>query len=176
MKPTPVLNFRDFISVDGEALSTTSLKVATVFGKQHAKVMRDCRNLMAQLPPEYRLANFGETVYMRENPSGGAMIASTVITISRDGFTLLAMGFTGAKALMFKLAYIRAFNDMAAYIKNQRDGLSYRCMQKELECKDSVRRGTIHGRGLNLRRQELNSLKIDMAALMAEAQRPLNLN
>lgn len=38
--------------------------------------------------------------------------------MSKDGFMLLAMGFTGKKALQFKMAYIRAFNAMTAYIKN----------------------------------------------------------
>lgn len=39
--------------------------------------------------------------------------------MNRDGFTLLAMGFTGNKALDFKLKYIEAFNNMEDYIKNQ---------------------------------------------------------
>lgn len=39
--------------------------------------------------------------------------------INRDGFTLLAMGFTGKKALQFKIDYINAFNQMEEYIKNQ---------------------------------------------------------
>lgn len=38
--------------------------------------------------------------------------------MNRDGFTLLAMGFTGEKALQFKLEYINAFNKMEETIKN----------------------------------------------------------
>lgn len=34
--------------------------------------------------------------------------------IFRDGFTLLAMGYTGPEAMRFKLAYIEAFNRMEA--------------------------------------------------------------
>lgn len=37
--------------------------------------------------------------------------------MNRDGFTLLAMGLTGKKALEFKLKYIEAFNKMENYIK-----------------------------------------------------------
>ena len=39
--------------------------------------------------------------------------------MNRDGFTLLAMGFTGDKALQFKLKYIEAFNKMEQMIKEQ---------------------------------------------------------
>lgn len=83
-----------------------------------------------------RLRNFEETVELRANPSGGAAIPSPGYCITRDGFTLLAMGFTGKKALAFKLAYIDAFNAMAAYIKNQREGLQFDYLRKELEYKD----------------------------------------
>ena len=42
-----------------------------------------------------------------------------VIYMNRDGFTILAMGFTGKKALQFKLKYIEAFNQMENHIKQQ---------------------------------------------------------
>lgn len=42
-----------------------------------------------------------------------------VIYMNRDGFTILAMGFTGKKALQFKLKYIEAFNQMEDRIKQQ---------------------------------------------------------
>jgi phage regulator Rha-like protein len=45
------------------------------------------------------------------------------------------MGFTGKKAFEFKLAYLDAFNAMAAFIKNQREGLQYQYLAKELEYK-----------------------------------------
>ena len=147
----PVLNFQDFIAADGEQLFTTSQQVAAAFGKRHHHVLRAIRDLMEKLPQD-RLTNFGETLEMRENPNGGAMIPSPVYRMTRTGFTLLAMRFTGQKALLFHLAYIDAFDAMAAFIKNQRDGLRYKCAVKELECKDSARRGSIHGRGLNQRR------------------------
>ena len=37
--------------------------------------------------------------------------------MNRDGFSLLAMGFTGEKALRWKLDYIKAFNTMEAELK-----------------------------------------------------------
>lgn len=105
--PAPVLAVVDGIP------TTTSVDVARHFGKRHDNVMRDIQNLCGQLDAD-RLRNFEETVIERENPSGGMPIKSPAYRISRDGFTLLAMGFTGKKALAFKLAYIDAFNRMEA--------------------------------------------------------------
>lgn len=91
--------------------ATTSLAIAKKFGKRHDHVVRDIRKLVAQLP-DGGIPNFGETVEYRANPSGGAPIPSPSYSVTRDGFTLLAMGFTGKKALQFKLDYIAAFNQM----------------------------------------------------------------
>lgn len=95
--------------------------------------------------------------------------------VTRDGYAFLVGKLTGRLAAQHQIAYIEAFNAMAAYIKNQRDGLRYRCMEKELECKDSARRGSIHGRGLNQRKQEKPVLDGELAILMEQAQRPLHL-
>ena len=92
--------------VDGKVVAI-STDVARHFGKQHDNVVRDIENLIAQLPSD-QLPNFGETVIERPNPSGGEPIKSRAYRMTRDGFTLLAMGFTGKRALL-KLAYIDAF-------------------------------------------------------------------
>lgn len=163
------LNFMDFIDTDGEELTTDSRKVAAVFGRRHDNIVRDIRALRNQLPSN-RLLNFEETVFSRSNPSGGCQIDSTSFRITRDGFTLLVMGFTGRRALAFKLAYIDAFNAMAKYIKNQRDGLRFRCMELELEDKDSKRRGTHHAKGLNQRKREKKLIDPELADLKEKVQ------
>lgn len=134
MKSFPVLNFRDFVQADGDQLSTTSLQVAAAFGKRHDAVLRDIRALLNDLP-EDRYHNFVETVELRANPSGGAAIRSPAYRMSRDGFTWLALRFRGKRALAFQVAYTDAFNAMAAYIKNQREGLQFQYFRKEVEFK-----------------------------------------
>lgn len=134
-KPVPVLNFKDFISAQGDNLTTTSLQVAAGFQKRHADVLRAIRNLLSELPPD-RLSNFAQTVDWRENPSGGALIESPGYRMTRTGFTLLTMRFTGNKVLRYQLAYIDAFEAMTAFIKNQREGLQYQYLAKELEYKN----------------------------------------
>jgi len=171
MNQVPVLNFQDFIAADGEVLTTTSQQIAAAFGKQHNNVLRSIRALADQLPGSFNALNFEPVAYLDEKGESRALYR-----ITRDAFALLAMRFTGKKALMFQLAYIQAFNAMADYIKNQRDGLRYLCMEKELECRDSARRGSFHGKGLNQRKQEKPVLETELFELLTLAQPPLQLN
>jgi Rha family phage regulatory protein len=96
--------------IDGKP-TTTSNEVALHFGKQHLHVMERIRNLLPHLPPEhqsdFRLVEFADAKG-EQRPA---------YRLTRDGFTLLAMGFTGKKALAFKLAYIDAFNRMEAELQ-----------------------------------------------------------
>lgn len=93
---------------------TNSLLVAEKFGKEHQHILRDIRNLIGGM------SNFGETPYFVEtsyiHEQNGREYPMYVM--NRDGFTLLAMGFTGEKALKFKLDYINAFNQMEETIKS----------------------------------------------------------
>ena len=170
MNKIQVLNFQDFISASGDQLTTDSLKVAAVFGKQHRNILRDIRELMSQLPIEDRLLNFEQTVVMRENPCGGALIPSTMYTMSKDGFVLLAMGFTGKKALAFKLAYIKAFNAMDAFIKNQREGLQFQYFRKEVELKDKKSKVSESARQMRQWQDDKPKLELEMNKLMGQMQ------
>lgn len=88
-----------------ETSIVTSLDVAETFGKEHNKVLRDIREL--ECSDDFRLSNFGQSSYI--NSQGKKM---PMYYMTRDGFTLLAMGYTGEKAMKFKEGYIRQFNAM----------------------------------------------------------------
>lgn len=99
-------------------LVTTSRNIAAVFGKEHKNVIRDIENIIAQLLKEDG-----------SNLSSGLFISSSYKTepngrdypeylITKDGLTLLVMGYTGEKAMAFKLAYIKRFNEMEAMLKD----------------------------------------------------------
>lgn len=110
---TPFITERDGIPV------TTSRAVAEQFGKNHKEVLRAIDNLLTDLNAqddtnikEFTERNFALSDY---RDSTGRELPEYLLT--RDGFTLLAMGFTGAKALTFKVAYINAFNRMEQLIK-----------------------------------------------------------
>lgn len=97
--------------VDGQ-ITTTSLQVAEHFGKRHDRVLRAIRNLIADLPADH-LPIFGE-IQIDVDLGMGRTRQDPAFRLTRDGFTLLAMGFTGKEALQWKLAYLGAFNKMEA--------------------------------------------------------------
>lgn len=94
--------------VNGHA-TTTSLDIAEHFGKRHDTVLRAIRQL--DCSPEYHARNFAEMVVEKQIGSG-AIRKDPAFRITRDGFTFLAMGFTGAQAARWKEAYIEAFNKL----------------------------------------------------------------
>ena len=92
---------------------TTSLLVAETFEKEHRNVLKSIRKLMSATNVAVAQM-FDETTYVNEQGKGQPMFV-----MNRDGFTLLAMGFSGEKALEFKVKYINAFNKMEAELKSQ---------------------------------------------------------
>lgn len=103
--------------VDGN-ITTLSTDIAAFFEKPHNDVLKAIRQIVTNLPAE-RLGNFSQTVVTRANPSGGAPIKSKAYRLTRDGFTFLAMGFTGERAQAFKWAYIDAFNKMEETLRGR---------------------------------------------------------
>lgn len=95
-------------------LTTTSVNVADVFGKLHKNILQSIELLKPDLPTDFTGLNFQPSSYKdntgRENP---------MYLLTRDAFTLLVMGFTGKKALRFKLAYIAEFNRMEALLADR---------------------------------------------------------
>lgn len=89
--------------------ATTSREVAHYFRKRHDNVVRDIRSIMDNCPEEFTALNFEVSNYLDQTGRSPPMYI-----IFRDGFTLLAMGYTGPEAMRFKLAYIEAFNRMEA--------------------------------------------------------------
>ncbi|EAI8273259.1 phage regulatory protein [Campylobacter coli] len=101
----------------GNQIFCTSLDVAKVFGKNHFHVLRDIENILndlREIGTSQDLSNFGLVKY--KDKKGEFRPA---YQISRDGFSLLAMGFTGKKALQFKIAFINAFNEMEKLLQKE---------------------------------------------------------
>jgi len=111
---------RPVVQIENGQAITLSTEVARVFDKQHKNVLQAIENLLVDLPTDSRL-NFQQTEISRPSPLNGEPIKSPAYHLTRDGFTLLAMGFTGKRALAFKLAYIDAFNKMEAALASKPD-------------------------------------------------------
>lgn len=88
-----------------EVTIVNSLDIAETFEKEHRRVLQDIRELKCS--DGFRLHNFVQSYYVNTQNKRQPMYQ-----ITRDGFTLLVMGYTGEKAMKFKEAYIKQFNAM----------------------------------------------------------------
>lgn len=103
------------IKVENDQLLVSSLEVAENFGKNHRDVMRSIKNIVDSSAQNCAQL-FYETTYTSKNSRKVPMYL-----MSRDGFSLLAMGFTGKEAIEWKLKYIKAFNEMERQLKEVKD-------------------------------------------------------
>ncbi|SHN66943.1 Rha family transcriptional regulator [Desulfovibrio litoralis] len=99
-------------TVNGKVV-VSSLKVAEHFEKQHAHVLRALKNITNDCEELFNRSNFGLVEYIDEKGE-----SRPCYHLTRDAFTLLAMGFTGKKALAWKIKYIEAFNKMEQALLN----------------------------------------------------------
>ncbi len=89
---------------------TTSLLVAEKFEKEHKNVLRDINNLIS--------SNLSlSKMFYKSEYCDSSNRSQPYYIMNRDGFSLLVMGFTGEKALQFKIEFIEAFNKLESAIK-----------------------------------------------------------
>lgn len=111
----------DLVSCQHRQAVTTSVIVAQVFDKRHKDVLKAIVNLLADLEGEgVSGRSFAPRDYTDERGKTHPMYE-----MDRDGYSLLAMGFNGRKALRFKTLYIDAFNQMERALLH-RENLSWR--------------------------------------------------
>lgn len=131
-------NDLELVGIIRNEAMTTSLKVAKYFGKPHADVLKsidriieDCAEMASEQEKEKypSLKMFKKSTYEVE----GQLRKYPFYFMNRDGFTLLAMGFTGKKALKFKLMYIAEFNKMEKIIQQWKNA-------EWLEIRNSVKK------------------------------------
>ena len=134
----------DLVTINNGQAVTTSMKIAEYFGKKHQHVMEKIRKLLDELPSEWGVSNFRQSSYFnvqgKEQPC---------YEMTKDGFTLLAMGFTGKKAIEFKLNYINAFNTMIEIIQNQGISLQQQYLIADKEFKTATEIASNAGYTLN---------------------------
>lgn len=106
--------------------------VAYHFHRNHRDVLRDIRKLRAKCPESFYQRNFAPVEY---TDSKGEKRPACLLT--RDAFSLLVMGFTGAEAVRWKIRYIEAFNTLEAAALESR---------AELARESAYRRGYDEGR------------------------------
>lgn len=133
------------IKVENSMTFVTSKDVADNFGKENKHVMRDIRSILKN-QPEFGESNFGLSTYISKQNK-----ELECYNISRDGFAILAMGFTGEKAVEWKIKYINAFNAMESELRSQSENKSSMQLLNEatkmMECDKAIASGS--GKQLN---------------------------
>lgn len=94
--------------VSGE-VTVSSRHISENFGKELSKVHRSIEGIKETID----VATFGK-MFKSSSYEDSYGRTQTEYTMNRDGFSLLSMGFTGSKAMQWKLKYIQAFNEMEA--------------------------------------------------------------
>lgn len=112
-----LINANAFTVIEGRPV-TSSIKVAEYFGKQHKDVLESIRKLVGLKPEFERERNFSLTQEIKK--LGATMRKIPFYWMDRKGFSILAMGFTGAKALDFKCAFYDEFERMEAQLRAQK--------------------------------------------------------
>lgn len=120
--------------------------VADIFGKEHKNVLDIIRKL-GEDEPEFNRLNFQPIKYKDDKGR-----KQPCYLMTRDGFTMLVMGFTGAKARKFKLAYIQRFNQMEKFVLDLN------------ACKDDFKKlsDALHAAGLDVDKPYAYSTEVDM--------------
>lgn len=128
---------------NGQILAS-SLDISDRFGKRHDAVLRDIDNLIKSDSTILWSEMFRETTYQNRGKQ------YRCYDMNRDGFSLLAMGFTGKKALEWKLKYIEAFNKMEETIKQGNYLSEEEKLKLQLFSKDSLKVVNAHNRLVEL--------------------------
>ncbi|WP_051258103.1 Rha family transcriptional regulator [Desulfovibrio cuneatus] len=142
---------------DGQTPAISSLNIAKHFQKKHRNVLRDIEQLRANTPKSFTGLNFEPSEYT--DPTGRTL---PCFLLTRDAFSLLAMGFTGVAAMQWKLKYIEAFNALeAAALENARTAALQEGMRLQKRMTPSRRalvRKVLHYHGLGLSQREVGKL------------------
>lgn len=105
---------QSLVTLQNQQVVTTSMQVAEVFEKQHKDVLEAIDNKIqsAENSAYYKL------MFVEGDYKDSRNRVQRMYYMNRDGWTFIAMGFTGKKADEFKLKYIDAFNQMENQIKS----------------------------------------------------------
>lgn len=159
------LAYAQFIAVQDGQLTTDSRKVAEVHGKRHDDLLRLIRNRLAEAG-EWGVRNFAETPYVSDQ--NGEVYQ--MFTMTQSGYQFLVGRMTGKKAVEQQIAFIEAFNAMAAHIKTQTEGVQFQFLRKELAY--NQRKSKVSGAAQEMRKwQDAKPVMLDeMAQLLVKMQ------
>ena len=110
--------------VDRRAV-TSSVAMAEFFHKQHKDVLKAIRDVVENCPADFNGPNFRPVDYLDAKGE-----RRPCYHLTRDAFSLVAMGFTGKRAMQWKVAYIKAFNAMEKALRKTRQAMEIPCPEE----------------------------------------------
>lgn len=158
-------DFREMVSVSGDEVVTTSLKVAEYFGKRHGDVIRKIKGLLRNCSSEFSQRNFASADYADEQGKLRPMYE-----VTKDGWIMLVMGFTGAQAAAIKEKYILAFNAMYAALNDIKQSGFLALNQLEIRKAKSSVKGRFGSFLMNERKKEKRLLEQEEEKLISLCQ------
>lgn len=112
---TVQINFADFVQIQATQPVTTSEFVAQAFGKEHKNLLARIEQISKEIKASFFELNFKPKA--KQVKTGFGYRETKSYDLTKDGFMLLVMGFTGKRAMAVKIAYIEAFNTMSEKIR-----------------------------------------------------------
>lgn len=115
-----------------------STNIADVFGKRHDHVLRDIESIL-KTTPEERLNNFIKINIEKPANLGNGVVKYRAYALTKEGFTFLAMGFTGTKAAQFKWTYIDEFKRMEEALRAPTDQSALITTTEQYEIRKAIK-------------------------------------
>lgn len=151
------------VTIDHDRIVTDSETLARTFGKRHKNVLRAYDNLRCS--EDFNRLNFEPVEFL---DAKGELRRR--ITMTKDGFAMLAMGFTGPKAAAFKEAFIIEFNRMAEALAAGEKNLWQRLQAVIARETESAVKASFGSRLMLERKRELPRFRDEIAELQGQIQ------
>ncbi|WP_049245838.1 Rha family transcriptional regulator [Morganella morganii] len=161
----PEFNFQKMAMASDGQVFTTSKKIADYFGKTHKNVLRKIKQTISDCPDEFAELNFEPTDYIDKNGD-----IQPMYKLSKDGYMLLVMSFTGKAAMLIKIKFIQAFNWMTEQITRWKDLGEEAQHRHALKAAKSELKGRLGSQMMHSRKKEKKALSIEYEQILALTQ------
>ncbi|WP_340611870.1 Rha family transcriptional regulator [Xenorhabdus bharatensis] len=161
----PPFDFQEMVTAVQDKVVTTSLKIASYFGKRHDNVLRKIRQVRDECPDDFAALNFEEADFIDKNGD-----VQPMFNLTKDGYMLVVMGFTGKAAMLIKVNYIQAFNWMAEQIDRWRDLGEEAQHRHALKVAKSEIKARMGSRMMNDRKKEKKLLELEYEQILSLMQ------
>ncbi|PHM54547.1 Rha family transcriptional regulator [Xenorhabdus sp. KK7.4] len=161
----PPFDFQEMVTAVQDKVVTTSLKIASYFGKRHDNVLRKIRQVRDECPDDFAALNFEEADFIDKNGD-----VQPMFNLTKDGYMLVVMGFTGKAAMQIKVNYIRAFNWMAEQIDRWKDLGEEAQHRHALKVAKSEIKARMGSRMMNDRKKEKKLLELEYEQILSLTQ------